>query len=164
MTEGFELKPITGAALDAAVKRAEHYRLLSQPAEARSICLDVLAVDPERQDALVVLILALSDQFQTGESSAQQAKGHVRQLVDEYQRYYYQGIIAERQARAMLRKGPAAAFAYEGFREAMHWYEQAADIRPEGNDDSILRWNSCVRIIEEANLKPRPEEAELALE
>ena len=164
MSEGFELKPITGDGLDAAVKRAEHYRLLNQPAEARSICLDVLAVDPGRQDALVVLILALSDQFQTGETSAQQAKGHIRDLSDEYQRLYYQGLIAERQSRAMLRKGPAAAFAYEGFREAMHWYDQAAGIRPEGNDDSVLRWNSCVRIIEEANLKARPEEAELTLE
>ena len=164
MTESFELKPITADGLDAAVKRAEHYRLLNQPAQARSICLDVLAVDPERQDALVVLILALSDQLQTGDSSAQQARDHLRHLSGAYQRHYYQGIIAERQARAMLRKGPAAAFAYEGFREAMDWYEQAADIRPEGNDDAILRWNSCVRTIEEANLKPRPEEAELALE
>jgi hypothetical protein len=164
MTEPFELKPITPDGLEAAVKRAEHYRLLNHSAEARSICLDVLAVDPDRQDARVVLILALTDQFSTGESSAHQARDHLEHLRDEYQRHYYQGIIAERQARAMLRKGPAAAFAYEGFREAMHWYEQAAEIRPEGIDDAILRWNSCVRTITEANLKPRPREAELSLE
>ena len=164
MTESFELHPITADGLESAIKRAEHYRLLSQPAEAQSICHDVLAIDSGNQKALVVLVLALTDHFQTGEASAQHAKDYLSQVTDEYQRHYYQGIISERQGRALLRKGPAAAFAYDSFREAMRCFEKAAEIRPEGNDDAILRWNSCVRTIRDANLKARPEEAELALE
>jgi hypothetical protein len=64
----------------------------------------------------------------------------------------------------LLTKGPSAAFAYDGFREAMEWFEKAAELRPEGNDDSILRWNSCVRTIQNQNLHPRPPEVELGLE
>ncbi len=164
MTESFDLHSITGGGLEAAIKRAEHYRLLNQPAEAESICHDVLAIDAENQKALVVLVLALTDQFETGDASVQQAKSYAGQVEDEYQRTYYQGIISERQGRALLRKGPAAAFAYDSFREAMEWFEEAAGIRPEGNDDAILRWNTCVRTIRDANLKPRPVETELALE
>jgi hypothetical protein len=29
----------------------------------------------------------------------------------------------------------------------MNWYEKAETIRPPGNDDAILRWNTCARII-----------------
>ena len=164
MTESFDLHSITADGLEAAVKRAEHYRLLNQPAEAQSICHDVLAIDPENQQVLVVLVLALTDQFETGEASAQQARGYLDGLTNDYQRAYYQGIISERQGRALLRKGPAAAFAYDSFREAMEWFEEATEIRPEGNDDAILRWNSCVRTIQDSNLEPRPVERELSLE
>ena len=38
--------------------------------------------------------------------------------------------------------------AYELLREAMGWYEKAEAIRPAGNDDAILRWNTCVRILQ----------------
>jgi hypothetical protein len=58
----------------------------------------------------------------------------------------------------------AGAFSYDGFREAMELYEQAERERPTGNDDAILRWNSCVRTIRRRNLKPRTEEQELLLE
>ncbi|MBA2736935.1 MAG: hypothetical protein H0U50_09150, partial [Pyrinomonadaceae bacterium] len=27
------------------------------------------------------------------------------------------------------------------------WFERAEAIRPAGNDDAILRWNGCARII-----------------
>jgi hypothetical protein len=37
--------------------------LLNDPEGAESICLDILDVDPDNQDALVTIILALSDQF-----------------------------------------------------------------------------------------------------
>ena len=40
--------------------------LLNEPAQAESICKDVLAVDPENQAAVVMLLLALTDQFRTG--------------------------------------------------------------------------------------------------
>lgn len=164
MAEQFELKTIRPDGIDAAIRRAEHYRLLSQPVQAQSICHDVLAVDPDNQQALVVLVLAITDQLESGGSSANDAKEGANQLTDEYQRRYYHGIIAERQARALLTQGPSAAFAYEGFREAMKWFEQAAEVCPEGNDDPILRWNSCVRTIQDRGLRPRQPEVELGLE
>ena len=35
--------------------------------------------------------------------------------------------------------------AYDWLRHAMEWYEQAEALRPPGNVDAVLRWNSCVR-------------------
>ena len=66
MAEEFELKRISVDGVDAAISRAERYRLLNQPVQARSICHDVLAVDPDNQRALVVLVLAITDEFKSG--------------------------------------------------------------------------------------------------
>ena len=164
MADEFELKSISRGGLEAAIDRAEHYRLLNQPVQSQSICHDVLAVDPDNQRALVVLVLAMTDELKSGASSAGEARVHANRLADEYQRSYYHGIISERQARALLTKGPAAAFAYNDFRDAMEWFEKAASIRPEGNDDAILRWNSCVRTIRDGGLRPRDPEPEIGLE
>jgi hypothetical protein len=48
----------------------------------------------------------------------------------------------------------------------MSWYEKAESIRPAGNDDSILRWNTCARLISShAQVAPHIETAyEPALE
>ncbi|MEX0865049.1 MAG: hypothetical protein WD269_09280 [Acidimicrobiia bacterium] len=164
IVDEFELKPITSDGLQAAIERAEHYRLLNQPVQSQSICLDVLAVDPDNQLALITLVLAMSDEFDSGHSSVTKAREYANRLTGEYQQSYYNGIIAERQARALLTKGPSAAFAYDGFREAMEWFEKAAELRPKGSDDPILRWNACVRTIRDHNLSQRPPEAELLLE
>ena len=47
---------------------------------------------------------------------------------------------------------------YEWLHEAMEWYEKAEKIRPEGNDDALLRWNACARTIMERRLEPAPED------
>ena len=39
----FELKHITHEAIPHALEKAERYRLLNEPEEAESICLDILA-------------------------------------------------------------------------------------------------------------------------
>ncbi len=164
MAEEFELKTITPEGLEAAVARAEHYRLLNQPKLAQSICFDVLAIDPENQRALVALVLAMTDEFETGTASVNGAKGYANQLTDEYQRHYYNGIIAEREGRALMSRGPSAAHSYVAFREAMEFFEKAEALRPPGNDDAILRWNACVRSIRSANLRPPPPDEILSLE
>jgi hypothetical protein len=167
MSESFELKPISRAAIAPALERAERYRLLNDPEQAESICLDVLEVDRSNQRALVVLVLAMTDQFVRSEDAPGVARAHeyARQLTDEYQRSYYGGIIREREARALLRRGPSSVFAYDGLREAMNWYERAERLRPEGNDEAILRWNACVRTIRRAHLRPWTEDpAEQPLE
>jgi hypothetical protein len=162
----FELKPLSRNAIDEALKKAEHYRLLNEPEQAESICRDVLEASPDDQHAIVVLVLAMTDQFQgAGQSpGVKTAREFVEKLHDEYQRSYYHGIICERQARALLGRGMAGIFAYDGFRDAMDWYEKAERIRPAGIDDPILRWNSCARTIQRESLRPRPEEREHPLE
>ncbi|HWQ33647.1 MAG TPA: hypothetical protein VNQ79_12410 [Blastocatellia bacterium] len=155
----FELKKISREAIPQALERAERYRLLNDPGEAESICLDVLAVDPENQQALVTMLLAITDRYGKGYAvSETRAREILPRLKDEYQRAYYAGIICERRAKAILHSGvPGGAHeAYEWLREAMNWYEKAEVMRPPGNDAAVLRWNTCARMIMRNNLSPRP--------
>lgn len=167
MTERFALKRISPDAIEHAVERAEHYRLLNDPEQAESICLDILAVDGGNESARITLILSLTDQFRRGLGShgVRRAKEHVSKLSGEYERAYYVGLVAERQGRAhLVHGGMQRAFAYEGLHEAMQHYEQADALKPAGVDDAILRWNACVRTIERESLRPRHDEPELPLE
>ena len=157
----FELKPLSKEAIPAALEKAMRYRLLNEPAEAESICHDVLSIDPDNQEALVTLLLALTDRFGKGYAvGVTQAQEVLSRLRDPYERAYYAGIICERQAKARLHQGhPGAGFdAYEFLREAMSWFEKAEALRPPGNDDALLRWNACARIIMGNGLTPRIEE------
>ena len=163
----FELKTISADGIPHAMEKAERYRLLNDPQQAESICHDVLAVDSDNQDALRCLILSLTDQFSAGSSAgpAREARAQVVKLSDEYERAYYSGLVYERETRAFLtRKNVVRSAAYDGFRHAMEWYERAEGLRPPGNVDAILRWNSCVRAIERERLEPAEAERELPLE
>jgi tetratricopeptide (TPR) repeat protein len=157
----FELKRLSKEAIPAALEKALRYRLLNEPAEAESICHDVLEIDPENQEAMVTLLLAITDRFGNGYGvgvvEAQEVLGRLR---EEYDRAYYAGIICERRANAQLRHGyPGAGHdAYEFLREAMTWFEKAEALRPPKNDDALLRWNTCARIIMQNRLAPRMEE------
>jgi hypothetical protein len=155
----FELKKLSKAAIPAALERAERYRLLNEPAQAESICQDILAVEPDNREALVLLILALSDLFSENIlDNLDQAWSLLPRLADEYLQAYYQGILFERQARVYMRRAaPGSHFsAYDLFREAMHLYEKAEKIRPPGNDEALLRWNTCARAIMTGRLEARP--------
>lgn len=157
----FDLKPISAAGIGEALEKAERYRLLNEPSLAESICLDVLHIEPENQPALVMLLLALTDQFGHGVAAAK-PRELLPRLRSEYEQHYYAGIIWERLAHSQLRKAsPNAVFAaYHAFREAMQCYDHAGAMRPAGNDDALLRWNTCARILmRNPNLRPRPEEA-----
>jgi hypothetical protein len=47
----------------------------------------------------------------------------------------------------------------------MSWFEKAEALRPARNDDALLHWNTCARIIMGNHLTARPEErVELPLE
>jgi len=155
----FELKKLSKAAIPAALERAERYRLLNEPAQAESICQDILAVEPENRQAIVLLILALSDQFTENiVDNLDQAWSLLPRLADEYLQAYYQGILFERQARVYMRRAaPGSHFsAYDLFREAMRLYEKAENVRPPGNDEALLRWNTCARAIIAGRLEARP--------
>lgn len=150
-----ELKPLSKDAVEAALAKAERYRLLNEPGEAESICLDVLDVDPGNQQARVVLLLALSDQFAEASGSAARAQELAASLKNEYERLYYRGLVAERRAKAHLARGGIAIGAYEWLMDALEAFDRAAEIRPAGNDDAILRWNACVRVLRQhPNLQP----------
>ena len=164
MTEPLrKLKALSKDAIPEAIRRAEHYRLLNDPEQAESICLDVLERDPENQQALVVLILAMTDQFGRQGAADQKAHAYLVRVRDPYQRAYYAGLICERRGRALL-GGVSHSFAYEPFHQALEWYEKAERIRPAGNDEAILRWNSCLRTIHRHALRPPMEEGEQPLE
>ena len=164
-----QLKPITKEGVPAALQKAERYRLLNDSSAAESICLDILQVEPDNQSALVTLVLSISDQF--GEElsdGVHRAREVLARLKDDYKRAYYAGIICERRAKALLHRSSlgAADVAAEWFREAMSWYERAEALRPAGNDESILRWNTCVRLLgrHEPSGRSAPREYEPALE
>ena len=161
------LKPITREGIPAALQRAERYRLLNDSSAAESICLDVLEIDPTNQEALVSLLLAITDQFgEEMSDGVHRAREVLPRIQDEYERTYYSGIICERRARAQLHRGAlgSAEVAAEWFREAMTWYEKAEAMRPHGNDESILRWNTCVRMLSRHERVESPREYEPALE
>jgi hypothetical protein len=153
----FELKQLRSEAIDRSLEKAERYRLLNEPEQAESICLDVLAISPNNQKALVTLLLALTDQFPHGSPECvRRAQDVLPQLDGEYERAYYAGIIAERRAYARLgsRTAGAEAVAYELFRQAMELYEKAETLSPFGNEDALLRWNTCARQIIHHRLEP----------
>ena len=163
--ESFALKPITRGAIPRALEKAERYRLLNEPAQAESICLDILAVDPDNQAAHVMLVLAMTDRFgSNGAPSVHAVREYVSRLDDGYQRDYYDGLIRERDARARLARPMGTSSAYEGLRAAMTCYERASASSPVDNNEAILQWNACVPTIREAHLQPRPAEAEQPLE
>jgi hypothetical protein len=90
------------------------------------------------------------------------AREVLSRVDDEYKRCYYGGIICERYAMAQLRHGAprAEASAYDWFRQAMEWYEKAEARRVPQNDESILRWNTCARILaRNPSIAPAPAEA-----
>ena len=156
----FQLKQLSPQAIDAAMEKGKQYRALNEPREAESICRDILAADPHHQEAHIQLILALSDQF--GEKLGQaleESKKLIANLASEYERAYYSGLITERRAKAQLARGTpgAGSVAYEGLLRAMREYEKAESLRPEGDDNAILRWNTCARLIMDSHhLQPEP--------
>ena len=145
-----ELKKISKEAIPRAIQKAERYRLLNQSWATESICLDVLDVDPTNQPVLVMLILAITDQFGR-ESGAlvRRARETLDRVTDPYQRAYYAGIISERLAHAQLAGGAmhAEAMVFTTLRSAMESFEKAESLRQPGNDDAILRWNTCQRTL-----------------
>jgi tetratricopeptide (TPR) repeat protein len=148
----YVLKRIHPDGVDAALEKADRYRELNQPAEAESICRDVLAIDAGSQLALRILGLSLTDQFgaTTAErfAEAQRVFGH---LHDPYERAFYTGLAYERQAKAQLGSQLPLRAVQPLFDQALARYAEAERLRPPGNDDAILRWNSCVRALQAAS-------------
>lgn len=161
MREEFRLKPISREAIPRAIQKAERYRLINQSWAAESICRDILEIDPANQQVLVTFVLALTDQLAEDYGHALKAvRETLLRITDPYQRAYYTGIASERSGQALMHRGGmgSSSMAYDAIREAMSWYEKAEEIRPEGNDDALLRWNTCARILSgNSHLGPQTE-------
>ena len=146
----YELEKIAAASIPAAMEKAEHYRLTGESASAESICLDVLEVEPENQPGLILLLLSRTDQFTLGlPGQVERAREILPKLSSAYNRAYYGGIICERQGKYQLRqRGRRSGFvAWEWFQHAMEQYEEAKRLREPGDDNAVLRWNTCARLI-----------------
>jgi hypothetical protein len=157
----FELKGVSRDAIPEALAKAEHYRLLGEPAQAESICQDILTTDPNNQDALIMLILSMTDQFEDT-LSARQAQQLLPRLTGEYEKNYYAGIVFERLGRAYMKhQGHGFSFqAYDCLRQAMASFEKAEQLRRADDDEAILRWNACARTLNShPELRSRPEES-----
>ena len=144
----FELKSISVESIPEALAKVERYRLLNEPSLAESICLDILAVVPDHQQALIYLLLARTDQFHS-KVQLKETQEVLARIKGDYEEAYYAGVIWERLGNARIRHGDpgARASAYHALTDAMGHYERAMRFAPSGNDDAILRWNTCARMI-----------------
>ena len=145
----FKLKSISKAGIPEAISKVELYRSLNEPEEAESICRDILAVEPEHQLALRLLGLAITDQF-SGDASDRfgEVEELFQRLTERYERLYYTGLLYERRAKAQMRVGRRPHTLAPLFGEAMRCFSEAETIRPADNDDAILRWNRCARLLQ----------------
>jgi len=156
-----DLKPLSREAIPAALEKAERYRLLNEPAEAEkhlSRCPANRSGKPIGVDHVASrgdgsIWKGVRRERYAGERASLPRDGRLRaRLLHRHS--------GERRAKAKLAQGTPGSrhYAYDGFREAMSWFEQAEAIRPAGNDDALLRWNTCARIIEKNRLVPREED------
>ena len=164
-----ELKPISRDAIPRALEKAVRYRMLNEPFFAESICLDVLTADPEHARALSIYVLSLSDQFKVNATSGvPKARAAIAKMKTEFERLYYAAIVSERRAVALLERSPAgaSAAAWHHLQDAMAGYEKADAAQGDAtNDDALLRYNTCVRLIAHYRLSaPPPENRDFPLE
>ena len=144
-------------AINATLDKAKQYRSLLEPELTISICLDIFAIDENNQEALVIYILAMTDLYTHTNAKVPEQKitNAIQQLNSEFHRLYYQGIALERKARSLMKNTMSRSFAYNLLIEAITLYEDAQKISLEKCDDSILRYNACVRTIKNEHLSPR---------
>jgi len=157
----FAIKPISHSSIAGALAKAKRYRLLNEPGEAESICRDILEIEPGNREALVSLLLSLTDQFSYNSGAFAAALAVAERLESPYDRAYYAGIAWERRAKERHSGSGHSAhrYAYDWLVNALELFEKAESHRPEGNDDCVLRWNACVRYLEaHKELVATPEE------
>ena len=150
-----KLKTISKDGIPEAISKVELYRFLNEPEEAESICHDILAADPDNQLAIRLLGLTLTDQFEGRHSDRYaEAEKIFQSLADPYDLQYYRGLLLERRAKAQMKAGVRAQILVGSLHEAMRCFEAAEKIHPPNNDDAVLRWNRCVRLLEKLGHSP----------
>lgn len=148
--EAAGLRALSHEAVPGALKKAMHYRLLKEPELAESICLDIVEIEPTNQDAWIQLLLSRTDQLEArGTKALQRAREVLPHLEGQYAKAYYGGLICERHAKTLLthRARRSGMAAWEWFQQALAHYDRAIELSPAGDDEAVLRWNTCVRLI-----------------
>jgi hypothetical protein len=147
----FALKSLSHGGIASALAKAERYRLLHEPTQAESICCDILEIDPDNQEALICFVLAQTDQIAYDKRAFQSSIATAARLSGGYDRAYYTGIAWERRARALHNEGGMGTnhSVYEWIVKSLGCFEEAERLRPAGNDDALLRWNTCVRFLQQ---------------
>jgi tetratricopeptide (TPR) repeat protein len=159
----YKLKTISTSGIDGALSKAQLYRYLNEPEESESICLDILAADPENQAAKRLLGLAITDQFRgVAADRYPEAEATFKALSDPYKREYYLGILCERRAKAQSRAGRPSHVWVPLFEEAMKHFATAETIKPSDNEEAVLRWNRCVRLLQ--TIPPKTGEESVSFE
>ncbi len=165
-----KIRTISVESIPRAINKAERYRLLNEPRCAESICRDVLAVEPGHPDAIKILILAITDQFseygdrESVSERKKDAESLLEGLSDDYSKRYYTGVMLERWGKGLLRVRCDSQTVLEILQSAMTEYDEASKVADTDNQDAVLRWNTCVRLIERYELKSKPQEAAIHLE
>jgi hypothetical protein len=157
----FALKPISHESVAGALAKAERYRLLNEPAEAESICRDILELEPDNADAQITIVLALTDQISHDSQAFSEAIGVINRMESAYHRAYYAGIAWERRAKARFHSNGHGSThtIYEWIVKAMQNFEEAEKLQSWGNYEAVLRWNTCVRFLDRnRQIAPKPEE------
>ena len=118
-------------------------------------------MEPDHNEALIVLILAMSDNLDDGyRISDKRIEDLLEKLESDYERAYYTGLVAERRGLAKIRsQNPGSSYvAYECLTTAQRHFEEAIKLSHSTGGEATLRWNTCARLIERNNLAPRPDE------
>jgi tetratricopeptide (TPR) repeat protein len=144
-----KLKTISKSGIGEAVAKAELYRYLNEPEEAESICRDILTADPQHMLGLRTLGLSITDQFE-GKPTDRYAEVEkiFQSLKDPYEKLYYTGLLCERRVKAQLGAGRSPHTLRPLLEQALQCFAEAEKVHPLGNDDAILRWNRCVRLLQ----------------
>ncbi len=154
----FNLKPLHKEGIASALEKARHYRLLNEPLQAESICRDILEVEHDHEEAKIIMLLSLTDQFEHDlKKRFNKARELLSDFSDTFMKSYYAGIINERRANVHRKRHVPGSnhLAYEWYIEAMNCYEEADALSSEDNNDARLRWNTCARILNRnSELKP----------
>lgn len=145
------LKSLSPAAIEGALRLASDSRQGGQPQTCESICHDVLQAEAGNQEALRLLLLSHADRFDADSSQHEMAARDAQsRLTTEYDRLFYDGYILHRLAQAAISSGSpsAARVVFDLLTGAMASYEDAERVKPRDNDDAILLWNACHRLLQ----------------
>ena len=145
------LKSLSPKAIPGALGLASDSRQGGQSQTCESICLDVLQAEPGNQEALRLLVLSHADRFDAESTEHEMAARDAQsRLTGEYDRAFYDAYILHRSAQVAIASGSpsSARVVYALLARAMASYEDAERSRPEGNDDAILLWNACQRLMQ----------------